>query len=520
MSDIEPENIYHGNVPVVLKHPDREDRSSTLTVQMSYTVGQPRNQKVLHIQLTDEADAFLLYTLDISEDDFHALKTEQSILVDFPTFPSKFVELLKHCQSAAGEDHPRFVAVLSTLGGAPVLTVTETNPFRQLAHLALRFVSGNDAAIKKYLAGRVADFKAQLALTRDELGERTAQLQETAELAAGQTEKLRTIEEDHVRALHELDVKQQSQLASAKEAAVAAQQEMSRLADQERSRVVERSETELSTTRQSLTRVQSELGQLTSAHHELELKLREKTSRLQGAEEEVTLLKKETTSLREESSRLSTSKHKLEKERDVELAAARQSVQDKEALLAKMTSLHEAASDGKRHLDETLSVFKDNNAKLQEKLKASAAEITRGNAIIQKLQADNRGLKGQLKLKATVMLQQQEHTSAKQSELEHSERGMAELRALNAELRAEKERGGGRARAQARARRVAGAHALQQAGHRLAQPRAQRGADGREACVNLPSRVASFTPVLHPSLKPAPRTAPLASTPGRTARRS
>ena len=443
MSDIEPENIYHGNVPVVLKHPDREDRSSTLTVQMSYTVGQPRNQKVLHIQLTDEADAFLLYTLDISEDDFHALKTEQSILVDFPTFPSKFVELLKHCQSAAGEDHPRFVAVLSTLGGAPVLTVTETNPFRQLAHLALRFVSGNDAAIKKYLAGRVADFKAQLALTRDELGERTAQLQETAELAAGQTEKLRTIEEDHVRALHELDVKQQSQLASAKEAAVAAQQEMSRLADQERSRVVERSETELSTTRQSLTRVQSELGQLTSAHHELELKLRERTSRLEGAEAEVATLKREGATLRDESSKLSMAKHKLEKElsaRDVELAAARQSVQDKEALLAKMTSLHEAASDGKRHLDETLSVFKDNNAKLQEKLKASAAEITRGNAIIQKLQADNRGLKGQLKLKATVMLQQQEHTSAKQSELEHTERGIAELRALNAELRAEKER--------------------------------------------------------------------------------
>ena len=78
------EAIYSGNVPFVLKHADREDRQTTLTVAMSYTLGQPRNQKVLHVQLTDEGDHLLLYNLDISEDDFHTLKTEQSILVDFP----------------------------------------------------------------------------------------------------------------------------------------------------------------------------------------------------------------------------------------------------------------------------------------------------------------------------------------------------------------------------------------------------------------------------------------------------
>ena len=99
------ESIYWGNVPVVMKFPEREDRQTTLTVAMSYTTGQPRNQRVLHVQLTDEGDAALLYNLDISEDDFHLLKTEQSILVDFPTFPSKFIELLRQCQAAAGEEH-------------------------------------------------------------------------------------------------------------------------------------------------------------------------------------------------------------------------------------------------------------------------------------------------------------------------------------------------------------------------------------------------------------------------------
>ena len=122
------EVIHHSLVPVVLKHPEREDRQSMLTVAMSYTRGQPRNQQVLHIQVTDESDAHLLYNLDISEDDFHSLKTEQCILVDFPTFPSKLTELLQQCQASAGEENPRFIAVLSTTSSTgPVLTVVETN---------------------------------------------------------------------------------------------------------------------------------------------------------------------------------------------------------------------------------------------------------------------------------------------------------------------------------------------------------------------------------------------------------
>ena len=148
---------------------------------------------------------------------------------------------------------------------------------------------------------------------------------------------------------------------------------------------------ELSSVRQSLTRTAAELAQLTSAHHELELKLRERTSRLDGAEQEVALLKRENASLRDEGSKLSAEKHKLEKglaARDIELAAATQAAKDKAELLAKMTSLHEAATEAKRQLEDSLGVFKDNNSKLQEKLGISSAEINKGNAIIARLQGE------------------------------------------------------------------------------------------------------------------------------------
>lgn len=497
----EHEVIYHGSVPVVLKSADREDRSTALTVAITHSTGQPRNQKVLHVQLTDESDAFLLYTLEISEDDFHALKTEQNILVDFPTFPSKFIELLRQCQSCAAEEHPRFVAVLSTLGGEPVLTITETNPFRQLAHLALRFVAGNDAAIKRHLAGRVTDFKAQLLATSDELKERTSQLEATAERATAQAETLRTLSEDHARELHEAEVLHKEQLASAREAAASAQQQQSSTAELERQRLLERSEAELRASRRAEADAQARITELTGHTHELELRARESGSKLQGAEQEVTLLRKEGTGLRDENSALSARVHQLEKalsSREIELAAANRSASDKEALLAQTASLQEASTDGRRQLEESLAMYKEGHAKLQEKLQLSSVEITKGNGIIAKLQSDGRELKSKLKLRAQQLQQQAEQLASKQAEVDAAERATAEMRAQAAELRADKERaeeGAANCKQQ-----LADAHELLRSNQQVIQwlntELNQQQAGGRPYLGTPSARLAGFRPTL------------------------
>lgn len=64
--------------------------------------------QVLQVQLTNEHDAFFLYTMEVSEDEFQSLKVDQCILVDFSTFPFKFIELLEHCMEAAANDSPRY----------------------------------------------------------------------------------------------------------------------------------------------------------------------------------------------------------------------------------------------------------------------------------------------------------------------------------------------------------------------------------------------------------------------------
>ena len=56
-------------------------------------------EKLLHIEITDDNDPFFLFTLDVGEEDFHELKRDQSLLVDFAQFPDKFIELVVSCLS-------------------------------------------------------------------------------------------------------------------------------------------------------------------------------------------------------------------------------------------------------------------------------------------------------------------------------------------------------------------------------------------------------------------------------------
>ena len=52
----------------------------------------------------------------MNEEEFQGLKDDQSILVDFSTFPAKLVELLEKCIAHQQEAAPKFLAVLECKG--------------------------------------------------------------------------------------------------------------------------------------------------------------------------------------------------------------------------------------------------------------------------------------------------------------------------------------------------------------------------------------------------------------------
>ena len=111
--------------------------------------------------------------MDVGEQDFHNLKRDQSILVEFNVFPKKLIELIELCLQnpnqliATGETSsrvastnqdsfsPSFIAKLDTSTGVGVFSVIEANMFKQLTHISLMLKPGDDASIKAYLASRL-----------------------------------------------------------------------------------------------------------------------------------------------------------------------------------------------------------------------------------------------------------------------------------------------------------------------------------------------------------------------------
>lgn len=112
-----------------------------------------QKEKMFHLELTDEQDAFFLYFLDVGESDFHQLKKEQSILVEFPVFAENLIELILLCSKNVPQGSSHFSAHLDTTEER--FSIVESNVFKQITHIALKLRRGNDAAIKDYLSSRL-----------------------------------------------------------------------------------------------------------------------------------------------------------------------------------------------------------------------------------------------------------------------------------------------------------------------------------------------------------------------------
>lgn len=116
--------------------------------------------------------------MDVSEQEFHILKREQSILVEFNVYPTKLIELLELCLignpssvflgdptislnnvthgflASLDSSTSTFIAKLDTTTG--IFSVVEANKFKQLTHISLLLKPGDDHSIKMYLASRLA----------------------------------------------------------------------------------------------------------------------------------------------------------------------------------------------------------------------------------------------------------------------------------------------------------------------------------------------------------------------------
>ena len=98
--------------------------------------------------------------MDVGEQDYHNLKRDQRLVVDFAGFSKKFIDLINCCMRNPQESYSStYLAKLDF--NTSIFSIVEVNQFNHLIHLCLQFRPGNDTSIKAYLSSTL-----QLSLIR------------------------------------------------------------------------------------------------------------------------------------------------------------------------------------------------------------------------------------------------------------------------------------------------------------------------------------------------------------------
>uniref|UniRef100_A0A671X9T8 Spindle assembly abnormal protein 6 homolog n=1 Tax=Sparus aurata TaxID=8175 RepID=A0A671X9T8_SPAAU len=370
----------------------------------------------LLVKLTDDIDPYFLFNLSISEEDFQSLKVQQGLLIDFASFPQKFIDLLNLCYSEQETDNPRFLLHLScqspVLGGPANFSVVETNAFKHLNHLSLRLAQGSDKEIKDYLAVCLSSLKAEkqdlemrLKKTEDDLSRQLSYAQQTLSEKTKELDKLRsdwTSQTSCLSSRHSLEL--QSERGKVLQSRLQQQTEQLR---QELESAHKKSSQQLQS---RLSELEASCKELTERKYKNESVIRDQKIKLVGVEEECQHLKQQVLSLRRENSTLDTEVHEKERlvsQLQMRVAVLEQEINDKDQLMCRTKEMLEATQQQKESVEENAESKELQIRKLEATVKSLSEELIKANGIIKKLQGEVRGLVGKIKVKNTVTVSQE-----------------------------------------------------------------------------------------------------------------
>ena len=404
------ESLFSLTLPVRVKPADRDEFVTLLTVKLAQAqAGDSRSTSptsALVFEVTDQADPFFLYALRVSEADFHCLKTDQRLLVDYQAFPSMVQKLLGECGHGS--------AMSATFSiedcDSATLALVEANQFRELTHFSLRMRRGNDEAVKQYLAGRLGHFRSlsssleeKLRACEDEL-RRTQQSRDSANLQLNVTQQdlelsLRSEQSAHAKELAELKEAHAREIRS----------------------IVETSQSKRSSEAQNL-REASKAAELRAAAAErqaedlrslvvgLESELNSKKRRVQQAETEGASLTKSLEDSRAEVRGLDTLKHQLDKkvgELTVEVNGLRDNLASREKLAGNSAALAEQFQGKIRTLEESLAQAKAQAQSTEASRSESAEALLKAQRAIEAHETAGRAQRAKMKLKVAALHQQE-----------------------------------------------------------------------------------------------------------------
>ena len=411
-------------IPVHIKSQDRDERVSQLTIFASFRTINSSHHQTLVIEITDEQDPLFLYILECGETDFHVLKDEQGLLVDFLFFPQMIMELLTYCtpQSDFGS---RYICSMIKGTTEAQLVVVELSAFKQLVHLSLKVRMGQHEILEKHLSKNLVRLKddnaqlhAQIRLLESSLSEERRSNSETKDHYL----KL-TMEKDRIQTQAEAELK--SKVTDTREKMMEENERIKRIYEADLRDLREKTSSDIQKLQAEIANLTIKMRNITDEKSILEQEYSDLTRTNKQLQHEIELAHTQLEPLRAGNLKLTSSQSVQERtitELTLKTQNYEQQLRDKEGIIEKLNELKTSMSEQLRQKEEEVNTLKAQIRKLEDKLAISVQEINKGNQIIEKLQNRQKAKREKLKLKSAVLLQQEDVINKKQTQIEECER--------------------------------------------------------------------------------------------------
>merc|ERR1719295_966796 len=287
-----------------------ETNTRNLTLKIEKLVQLPQNQQILSITLTYESDPFFLYRLSVSENDFHQLKSDQTLLVDFAVFPKSLVMLLRQCLQCKNQEHPKFVAVLVYSSsnqngkGYAILSVQETNQFRHLQHISLKLCAANNDQLREYLGKSLMAYKAETSTLQGTLTETKQALQRAKSDKKQAEQYVNQIKTKYEQCLCDLKTSHSQQISSLKQNHLEQTEEMRKELVNARNDVENELKLQIKTLELKYSKLKDEFDALNTVKMTLDNKFKNSSELLAETKRQLEANKEELSELRTECKRL------------------------------------------------------------------------------------------------------------------------------------------------------------------------------------------------------------------------
>ena len=364
---------------VKMKSLERDEWKANLVIKIQQRTDPNLHYSYWTIQLTDETNPLFLYTWDIGETEFHAIRQDQKVRVEFHKLAEYLGELFELCaRSSSGSSSSSFhTCILSTdRSNIGILTIEESTRFKDISLINLKFLSSWGEDKLKFLSKQIIDLKNLVASQRDEINSKSTKIDELSQ---------------NYQQLEKVSTKSNNEGESMRMVITQLQQTVEELSMRNDSNYKEaqdfKSELEITTKRKN---------DLEENKIRIEGENREIHKKIEHLERDNAAYKKENDTLISEikelrETRFCNSKDLTEfkfknEHLSSELKTLTESNEAKQRLIENQNSKI-------KQLEDELKIVKNNFAKQNSKLKQCAAEINKGNEIIYKHRKEIKELK-------------------------------------------------------------------------------------------------------------------------------